>query len=144
MAKRLPLISELDKCPHCEGKEYYTISRASGKILTNYSFSGEEVVNEDVLKGIHFHTLRHAYCAKCDIIIASNTLKYTKATITFTSENEAKQFVIKFAKETQKFQTVYRKIVEVANISADEMIWIDSYIEPLNKGAIKARISKSK
>lgn len=69
MGKIYKNIKELEECPYCGNKEYYTIETAKGVVMYNHSFEEEfedEVDNSTMYDGLTYKLKsKFAFCRSC-------------------------------------------------------------------------------
>lgn len=73
MAK-LPLLSDISRCPVCGSVEYYTIDQARGHIISGSRFDGEEASNDTMYEHLSIKTGRFIFCRECQTKIARNDI----------------------------------------------------------------------
>lgn len=71
MAK-LPNVSELTECPHCNGTTYYYMSQVSKHITTWVNFDGSDADNSEMFTSLNSKAMKFIFCADCHKKIAKN------------------------------------------------------------------------
>lgn len=72
MGKKLPNVSEITECPHCEFDGYYYLSAVSGHITTWVNFDGSQADSTEMYTGLNSEPLKFVHCANCHEKIARN------------------------------------------------------------------------
>lgn len=56
-----------------------------------------------------------------------------KATLNFTTNEEAEKFALAYSRKTLKGHTIFNKQVTVYNLTEKEILFINTYVDQLNK-----------
>lgn len=81
-----------------------------------------------------------------DVFLKEDNIKQSQtkeqkvnATIEFTSNEEANEFASQYSRKTLRGHTVSQNIVNVYDITPDERVWIDNYVDSINQNKLNTQ-----